>query len=1012
MGPWKFRFDQQYYSTQNPENLSGFAGSAGLTATFSRSVSTVDPTGASVDAGSARFDRPTRVAPLLPDDEVFVLPQSRVLASGLDELGETPLTVLQNDYQIRLDVLKGPNNSVHSTSMVLTPLVVATVGNPEYPVHQTYAIKATASDEGPRIVPQSAVVAHGLIVVGGVYLERVGSDSNYTVKGFGFLISTNEGLTWTHLWNDAGQSDPDVNHWRGREWCLHVSFALNMVEHPDECWLAATDYRIQRNDDTPPPEGGRVTLIRFRRNYSLDQTWYPIWGAGETPFTYFIGAGSSLVATGCHLHSAHVAQYGETGLQMVVSIGDAQPHSRFVRFTIDDVTVSGHEADYANPANWNVDGGNASTPPDGYHGFRQTTTLGSRSQQPVGVAVGPRLSTYKPFSSANPAVRSTLIWGGDEQAEVLTRMVLPEPGDSPNQLWIEHLYGFNTGFGSNYEGDFTRLHGIVFALAQARPERADVDWAAPLVAVLSNADDTKSMTRVLYCPDPVQNPTLWMQLATRWGTSPGTAVVHGSKVYFVAYGDQTDVKGVRSIDVSGINANTATIFRPIIIAPGGKNLAVQSCYVKKGEQWTSNSTKPLLMLANPATPSLPPVGVDNIQGLGMRYLPPLPCVSARIFRVQTKRTVEGTIGNRFICRIHLSGAAADQWNQLVGGGWNSADAQVRRVRCWVLDGSWGVLTGANGQSHPNKTAQMSMRMIDGGTHNPDDFKGAPLLFSCSNRWCPLTIVGFRAIDQSGGANERGIGIELLCASDTGYDAFPPDDNYLYLAIDGAFDGNGSLPYPIALSPVAGPVSEGPDELLTIDASSTSVSLGFDQPWTIRLGGIVPSGTWDQYAQRTPVNDPGTDIRYWPLFTLWADDSNWIEFSANCVTRGFRVTVKANGSAQPYNFGDGDQLWLPESVLMAAISWDSASNPKKLYFGASLANGTMAKPTEFGFAVAWGSSVTRINEIRFRGAPGAGFSGFGEVSEFRWIGGQIEDAATTSEAGFKQLFQSIDFLKGP
>lgn len=1003
MTQWKFRFDASYLANGQPF----WRASDPLSVQpFSRGVATVDPAGNPVAADNPRFALPTRIAPLLPNSQILPFPESRVLASGLAYDGATPITVLQNEDMTRVDVLAGPNNTLKSTVLESTSLAQSTVGYPGYPGLTTYAIRIDPQDEsGPRIVPQSAVVAHGLIVLGGVYLQKMGPLPDFTVKGFGFLVSLNEGQTWTHLWNDSAQSDPDVNHWRGREWCLHVSFALDMAEHPDNCWVAATDYRVQRNDNTntPPPEGGRVTLIRFSRSFGSSGPWSWVPGASGNPFTYFIGAGSSLVATGCHLHSAHVAQYGDTGLQMIVSVGDAQPHSRFVRFTIDNVST----ADYANPANWNVDGGDANTPPDGFHGFRQTTALGSRSQQPVGIAIGPRTWTFKPFSSTNPATRSTLIWGGDEQAEVLTRMVLPEPGDSPNQLWVEHLYGFNTGFGSNYEGDFSRLHGIVFSLAQARPEKADVEWAAPLVAVLSNADDSNSMTRVLYCPDPVQNPTMWMQLATRWGSSPGTAVVHGSKVYFVSYGDHTGgLLGVRSIDVSGIDANTATIFKPIIVAPGGKNLAVQSNFLKKGDQWTSNNTKPLPMMANPATPSLPPVGVDSITGLGTRFLPPLPCVSARIFRVQTKRTIGGAVPNRFICRIHLSGTSDTNWNQFpANSGWQTGSL-VRRIRCWVLDGSWGVLTGANG---PNKTAQMSMRTRTGfdTAEDPPIPKGAPLLYSCSNRWCPLTIIGFREVpDDSPLHKKDGISIEFLCASDS-EPSHPPDDNYLYLAIDGAFDGNGSLPYPIGFSQAGTAPDEKPPELLTLSLGSATggYPLSFGSNWTLKLAGQMPIGNWDQYAERKTPGDPNSDIRYWPLATLWSDADNWIELVANCKDKAFQLRYKSGGGEPvPHNFGVGDQLWLPDSTLMVAISWDATS--KRLYFGASLAGGVVAAAPDDGILVqSWNGQTAPLSQLKFRGVSD-------EVVEFRWIGGEVTDQPMTSTEIKASAFNSIDFMKGP
>lgn len=101
----------------------------------------------------------------------------------------------------------------------------------------------------------------------------------------------------------------------------------------------------------------------------------------------------------------------------------------------------------------------------------------------------------------------------------------------------------------------------------------------------------------------------------------------------------------------------------------------------------------------------------------------------------------------------------------------------------------------------------------------------------------------------------------------------------------------------------------------------------------------------------------------------------------------------------------EQLWLPDSTLLAAVSWDS-SNGAKLYFGATLAGGAVATGPDEGVEVAsWGGQTAPLSQLKFRGASD-------EVVEFRWIGGQIDGGATTSETGFKLLFEDIEFLKGP
>lgn len=993
MAQWKFRFDASYMNS-GPFWRADAPLSVDASTGFTRNVATVDPSGNPVSAGVPRFERVTYVAPVIAPQSVTVgsggaAPESRVLASGVAANGTNPLTVFIDDDHAKLHLIYGNTVSLNPTALTLVG-VTNTVGAPE----TTLAFAPTSIPTNCLLVPQTAAVVHGLVVVAGAFLKKVVNDTTYEVVGWGFAQRASN--TWQYLWDDSGISGNQPNHWRGREWCLHASLARNRVSNPTECWLACTDYRVQITDS--PPTGGRVFVLKFTRPSGTSTTWSLDQGSQTIPTIFFddIPAGTGAgILTGCHAHTAHIAEWGANGLQLVVSVGDAQYHSRFIRYTIPDVRPP---IDYTPPANWTVNR-------DGYHGFRQIdTVLGSRSQQPMGVTLGPRTTTRRPFADDSADTeRSTLVWGSDEQCELFTRMILPEPSDSPDQLWIEHHNGFATGFGSSYDGtNFVRLRALVFGLGQAKAENGE----GALVAVFSNAGDADAvgrvaLTRILYCPYQ-SHPDRWMQLATIWGRNEGTAGIHGSYVYFNAYTELGGIGGLQKVPIP----SDLTEFQPIVVAPGGKNLVVESCYAQKGEQALGDDVKELSFAVPPFGPSFP-VGVDTLPDLTTRYLPPAPCVSARILRVRTQRTVPGT-SNHFICRIHLSGINDSNWNQFSSGGW-STGSLVRRIRCWVLDGTWGVLTGQNDQSYPNKTAQMSMRTRDGSaTGDPTD-QGAPLLYSCSNRWCPLTIIGFRTITNSVDPTKNGLGIELLCASDSYRDdngVRPPDDNYLYLAIDGAFDGNGSLPYPIALSQAGTAPDEKPPELLTLELGSATggYPLSFGSSWTLRLAGQVPIGNWDQYAERRGGPPLFLDERYWPLATLWADANNWIELVANCKLMAFRVRVNVAGTVTDYDFGEGDQLWLPDSPLMVAISWDATSH--KLYFGATLAGGAVATGPDEGVEVAsWGGQTAPLSQLKFRGASD-------EVVEFRWIGGDVTDQITTSAGIRSGSFTSIGFMEGP
>lgn len=1001
MAQWKFRFDGAYsgnfYRVDSP-----------LGVTFSRAVATVDPSGASVISNKPRFDRATHIAPVGDPTGIAIgddgaAPESRLLAAGVAADGTTPLMVFRDEDHGKLFVLSGSTLSeVLRTSLTTVSLVNVQGNNPS----EAAGFTPSGLSSDYVLVPSSAVVVHGLVVLAGMLVKEVGTTSTYEIVGWGFaqLTKPDDDFVWTHLWNDASIGDNQPNFYRGREWCLHASLAHARGDaHPLTCWISSTDYRYQAFTAYPAHEpltlGGRVFVLKFKRTTENDP-WEWETESGD-PFYSDIEPGNGDIATGCHAHSCQIAEYGNNGIQMVASVGDAQYHSRFICYRLADLAE-----DYSDPDNWTWTSG-------GYHGFRQQgglpdPLLGSRSQQPVGVALGPRARLAQPFSnSVSLNYRSTLIWGTDEQAEVITRMVLPEPTEVQNgtdQLWIEHLHGFTTGFGSEYGASFSRLRGIVFCLAQSSAESG----SGSLVAVLSNASDDDggdpperlAITRLLYCPDQ-SHPDRWMQVFSTWGESEGTAVLYGDRVYFNSYSQLDGNGGLQYIPIP----TDTTVFKPIIVAPGGKNLAIEGCAKDIGEQGSNGIVQLTKNAAGKWEDTLP-------NGITKRSLPPPPSITSEVYRIRTWRSVPGTT-DKFICRVRVSGQSAGNWNELAPGqGW-STGTKVRRIRCWVLDGTWGVLTGSNSQSSPNKSAQMSMRTRTGLDTNVDPpiVQGAPLLFSCSNRWCPLTIIGVRTItnDPSNHLTE-GIAIELLCASDTNSPIFPPDDNYLYLAIDGAFDGNGSLPYPVALSEVDSTPITNPDELLTLTIGTTSgVSpLSLTHDWTLRLAGQVPIGNWDQYAERRDSN--GLDARYWPLFTLWADNSNWIEFSANCTDMGFRVRVCADGETQtPEDFGTADQLWLPDSTLMAAVSWDwDPSNGGKLYFGASLAAGEVAVGPPTGLTISWPSGITAFTQLRFRGAPDIE----DEVCEFRWFGGDVTDAASNNDVLANGAFDSIAFAKGP
>jgi hypothetical protein len=222
-----------------------------------------------------------------------------------------------------------------------------------------------------------------------------------------------------------------------------------------------------------------------------------------------------------------------------------------------------------------------------------------------------------------------------------------------------------------------------------------------------------------------------------------------------------------------------------------------------------------------------------------------------------------------------------------------------------------------------------------------------------------------------------------------------DTNLCYLILDAALDGNGTLPYPLP------PETDGPDELLTI----TGFSLRTDHDWSMKLAGMMPVGNWDQYSARETVEGSGVSSRRWPLFTLWADEDNWIEFSANCEDGGMRIRVNDDGTITTHDFGYGKQMWTQGSPLLVAFSFEEVSpGTRKLFVRASLGADSAQALND----VALPANV-QYEVLRFRGAEG-GHSNSGEVCEFRWFGGSINDAEGLGDA-LAKAFDTLDFLSG-
>ncbi len=202
-----------------------------------------------------------------------------------------------------------------------------------------------------------------------------------------------------------------------------------------------------------------------------------------------------------------------------------------------------------------------------------------------------------------------------------------------------------------------------------------------------------------------------------------------------------------------------------------------------------------------------------------------------------------------------------------------------------------------------------------------------------------------------------------------------------------------------VDPQTGSPTSGPDEILDI------TGFGLEESFTLLMAGMMPSDDWNH---RTPRSGD-----YWPLFTLWGDDKNWIEFGAvvseDPDSGAFRVRMMANGDmlddfdwprTNDATLVD-DQYWSRNSQLLVGLSWNASTHALSVL--ASLGGDA---PRHIGIATAPAPEFSQsFDLLKFRGAED-------EVVSFRWFGGKAISGTALPALGANSMaeqFMSLAFL---
>ncbi|MBC7835691.1 MAG: hypothetical protein H7Y88_11415 [Phycisphaerales bacterium] len=422
----RFKFDKP----------TGISVSTGLTHSFSRGVATVNPKSEAVAANNPRWDGPLLVPSITAPSNVFATAASTIFASGVDDDGSTELMVYHDHTNHHLYVFHGGTITTSGNPL--------TFSNPVQYNRTTLTTRFAESGKfddlftsGDGFSIADAVIFHGVIVLVGLVYQN--GPVGWERKGVGFVVSQDQGVTWTRLWDDTASPASDQGP-KLREWCLSAAPVWNRSSQiqgsPLECWICSSDYRHSTSST-----GGRVYVFRMARpNASTAWSFGPVSGTGLVKYFDIPGA------IRAHAHAAQITEYSTTGLQMLASMGDGL-QNRLVRYV-----MANRNLDYTNAANWSVT--------DDYHGRRpQTGVIATSSFQPIGAAFGPE--------------KGTVLWGSDQYTDWLNLVKMPDIDGTgfSAQCSIEHIYGFATG--SMYRptgGSPQNPIPNIFVMNQARPE--------------------------------------------------------------------------------------------------------------------------------------------------------------------------------------------------------------------------------------------------------------------------------------------------------------------------------------------------------------------------------------------------------------------------------------------------------------------------------------------------------------------------------------------------------------
>ncbi len=379
-----------------------------MTVGFSRDSATLDGDGSLIGAETPRFGLATVGSTLewSPTDTiVWPIGSARVLASGWDSDGVTPLLVVNSQTANRVQILRGYDFELVGS------LLYANTG----------LIRDGSTESIYR--PTAAVVHQGLIVFATERLEII--DGSPTEVGVSFIYTQDYGQTLSLVPQVGGGFDvPPIaggvtdGMRRGREWAFANPFPAEGLDDTTDVWFPWADY-LQKSSSSP--RGGQIGLFRATR---VDESSPWVIQPNRVVFEQWIEEDSG----GFHSHTAAITSGG-----VISHWGDVgyRNQTLFHEFPLDDYTTA------------------EITTSTLFGGYDSSGVIYRDAPQPVGAAPAPTPGEH--FASGDLTREGVLLFSdissADERLQIDAPVRVPlrtAPGGvfgGPDLLHLQYLQG-------------------------------------------------------------------------------------------------------------------------------------------------------------------------------------------------------------------------------------------------------------------------------------------------------------------------------------------------------------------------------------------------------------------------------------------------------------------------------------------------------------------------------------------------------------------------------------------